>query len=102
MEDELKSSVNLLKSLSRFMEQIDKVTQYYLKMIDWNTESKIIEEFLLKSLNFNDPFQKLDYIIKAYDILIPIIEDYNKEKHIQKIDDPEFFKTFKKRKLNIL
>ena len=49
MEDELKSSVNLLKSLSRFMEQIDKVTQYYLKMIDWNTESKTIEDFLIKS-----------------------------------------------------
>jgi hypothetical protein len=102
MEDELKSSVNLLKSLSRFMEQIDKVTQYYLKMIDWNTESKIIEDFLLKSLNFNDPFQKMDYVIKAYDILIPIIEDYNKEKHIEQIDDPEFLKIFKKRKLNVL
>ena len=106
MESDLSSSKNLLDSLNRFMEQIDKVTQYYLREVNWFSEpdlaneGKLIEDNLIKSLNCNNPFQKMNCVIDAYNILVPIAEDFRREKYIEEIDDPDFIQTFKKRKLN--
>ena len=106
MEQDLSCSKDLLNSLNRFMEQIDKVTQYYLREINWFSEpdmleeGKLIEEHLTNSLNYNDPFQKMNCVIEAYNILVPIGEDFRREKYIQQIEDSDFIQTFKKRKLN--
>ena len=95
-----------LDSFRRFMEQIDKVTQRYLREINWNVDFEFIDESLeikynlSNSLNNNNPFKKLKYIIRAYDILVPIVEDFRKEKFVDVIEDLDFIKTFKKRRLN--
>ena len=106
MESDLSSSKDLLNSLNRFMEQIDKVTQYYLKEInrfsdpDFIEEGKSIQDNLLNSLNYNNAFQKMNCVIDAYNILVPIAEDFRREKYVEEIDDSDFIQTFKKRKLN--
>jgi len=105
MESQLIHSKELIKSLSTFMEKIDSVNQSYLKEINWLIDSDILEEskkiqlMLTESLNFNCPFKKLKYIIDAYDILIPIIEDFGRGKPNENIDDTQFLQTFKRRKI---
>ena len=95
-----------LDSFRRFMEQIDKVTQRYLREVNWDADFEFIDESLeikynlSNSLNNNNPFKKLKYIIRAYDILVPIVEDFRKEKFVDVIEDLDFIKTFKKRRLN--
>jgi hypothetical protein len=103
---EMESELNNLDSFRRFMEQIDKVTQHYLKEINWDDSFEFIDESseikynLNMSLNNNNPFKKLKYIIKAYDILVPIVEDVRSEKFMDQIEDQDFIKTFKKRRIN--
>jgi hypothetical protein len=105
MESQLIHSTELIKSLTTFMEKIDSINQHYLQEINWLIESDILEEskkiqlMLTESLNFNCPFKKLKYIIDAYDILIPIIEDFGLEKPNENIDDTQFLQTFKRRKI---
>jgi hypothetical protein len=106
MELELSDSIKLIGSFRRFMEQIDKVTQHYLREINWDDSFEFIDESseikynLTMSLNNNNPFKKLKYIIRAYDILVPIVEDFRREKFVDQIEDTDFIKTFKKRRLN--
>jgi hypothetical protein len=95
-----------LDSFRRFMEQIDKITQRYLREVNWDSDFEFIDESLeikynlSNSLNNNNPFKKLKYIVRAYDILVPIVEDFRKEKFVDIIEDLDFIKTFKKRRLN--
>jgi len=97
---EITGSIKLMDSLRKFMEQMDKVTQHYLKEILWEKSLIPIKQYLSKSLNHNNPEIKLLYIIKAYDILVPIVEEIREQKCIQRIEDDDFIQTFKKRRIN--
>lgn len=97
---EITGSIRLMDSLRRFMEQIDKVTQYYLKEILWEGQTIQIQKIFYESLNINNPIIKLKYVVKAYDLLVPIVEEIREQKYIQQIDDEEFIQTFKKRRIN--
>ena len=88
----------LIKSLTRFMEQMDKVSQHYLKEILWEKWLIPIKKNLSNSLNNNDPIVKLNYLVKAYDLLVPVVEDIREQKCVQQIEDDEFIQTFKKRR----
>jgi hypothetical protein len=81
------------------MEKIDSINQYYMKNIDFSSVeesrkdqkinisdlnsiidiSRNIEILLEDSLNSNDPFLKLDLVIKAYSNMIYILNYYNPE-----------------------
>jgi Asp-tRNA(Asn)/Glu-tRNA(Gln) amidotransferase C subunit len=98
----LETNEKFLFSLNRFMEYIDKVTQVYLKKVDWESESefssksKYIHTHLTKSLNSNDSIQKMKEILNAYSILVPIVEDIHQERFVEIIDDEDFLQEFKK------
>ena len=85
-----------------FMEKIDSLNQYYIKNIDFtsnsekNTDDQIInvhdlssindisknvELLIINSLNSNDPFTKLDLVIQAYSDIIYIVNYYNPNKN---------------------
>ena len=103
-----KSNLNLqvnkkfLFSLGRFMEYIDKITQLYLQKVDWenqdefSVESKNIGFHLTNSLNENDSIKKMKEILKAYSLLVPMVEDIHNERYIEIIDDEDFLQEFKK------
>jgi hypothetical protein len=92
------------KYLNVFLEEIDKTNQYYLRELDWESELSFldkmmeIKKMLEVSLNMNDPYEKLEFIIKAYFMLLPIIEYYRKDKFVENITDIQFLNDFKKRK----
>jgi len=88
------------KNLSVFMESIDTKTQYYLSEINWsNSDPDIkddalrIKEFLEMSLNQNDSYEKLETVIKAYQILVPMIESFVGE-NCKELLDQEFLSRF--------
>ena len=99
MDSELNENINLINSLRRFMEQIDKVSQYYLKEINWDRYLKI-KNNLIDSINHNNPLIKLRYVIQAYDMLVPIVEEIREQKYVEQIEDKDFIQTFKKRRIN--
>ena len=89
-----------IQSLTVFMESIDKTTQYYLREINWSTpelefkdESAIIQNYFYESLNQNDPILKLSNIVKAYNILIPIVENIRNE-FSEVFLEPDFLELF--------
>ena len=90
------------KYLNVFLEEIDKTNQYYLRELDWESELSFlnkmmeIKNMLEVSLNMNDPYEKLEFIIKAYFMLLPIIEYYRKDKFVENITDIQFLNNFKK------
>ena len=92
------------KYLNVFLEEIDKTNQYYLRELDWESELSFlnkmmeIKNMLEVSLNMNDPYEKLEFIIKAYFMLLPIIEYYREDKFVENIRDIQFLNNFKKRK----
>ena len=51
-----------------------------------------------ESLNINDPYEKLEIIIKSYFMFLPIIEYFREDKFVENITDIQFLKDFKKRK----
>ena len=76
-----------IKSLEKFMEIIDTQNQSYLREIDWNNdyadfriEASIVKKCIKSSLQRNDIFQKLEDVLKAYEILVCVIEDIRGEK----------------------
>jgi hypothetical protein len=96
----LPTSIKFIQSLKLFMESIDKKTQIYLREIDWYEnepdlleESMEIKKCLDCSLNENDPIKKLHFVLKAYKILVPIVEDIRNEKCESDLDD-DFLETF--------
>ena len=94
---------NFYDLLSLFMESIDKSTQEYIKNIhfrDDKSEELEIKNFLNKSLNTNDINNKILYILKAYKLLIPIIEDFRQEKYDYSVDK-NFKETFSAKRLKI-
>jgi hypothetical protein len=78
--------------LMRTLESIDKKNQYYLMELDWDEDSirkelNQIADLFEKSLNCNVPSLKLTYIIDAYDMFVPIIEDFRREKFVDHFDN---------------
>ena len=92
------------KCLNLFLIEIDKTNQYYLRTLDWESEPffldkiKLIKNLLEESLNINDPYEKLEIIIKSYFMFLPIIEYFREDKFVENITDIQFLKDFKKRK----
>jgi len=80
------------------MEQIDKVSQHYLREILWEESLIPIKKYLSDSLNYNNPITKLKYVVKAYELLVPVVEEIREQKCVQYIEDDEFIQTFKKRR----
>jgi len=91
---ELIGSTKLMDSLRRFMEQIDKVSQHYLREILWEEYLLEIKKYLSDSLNHNNPMTKLKCVVKAYELLVPVVEEIREQKCVQYIEDNEFIQTF--------
>ena len=95
-----------LIALDKVMCHIDKSTQKYLRQINWDDHEPhiskesyaIIKDNFEKSLNSNDQLKKIDFLLNAYKIFVPIIEKIRNEKFVDTIDDREFLTTFKKQK----
>ena len=96
---ELIGSIKLMDSLRRFMEQIDKVSQHYLREILWEEYLLEIKKYLSDSLNHNNPIIKLKYVVKAYELLVPVVEEIREQKYVEQIEDKDFIQTFKKRRI---
>jgi hypothetical protein len=100
---------SFFKCLSYFLTQMDTKSQYYLKEITWYDDPDFDDEYhqecqtiklnLENSLNTSNQLVKLNYILNAYDILVPIIEEFRKERVEINVDD-DFKRDFKKRKIN--
>lgn len=89
-----------IESIKKFMDSIDKKTLYYLQEINWyNSEPDIfkesmeIKDHLEASLNENDPFKRLNSVVKGYKILVSIVEDMRNEKCEAELD-PSFLDEF--------
>jgi len=100
-------SDKFLIALDRFMASIEKMNIVYLKEIDWHQNEHPdcleIKRLLDISVNENDPLSKLNFCVKAYTLLVPIIEIIRNEKRkeieeTEKIKFAEEFK-FKRRKM---
>lgn len=83
----------LVQLIGIFMESIDRISQMYLREINWD-DNPIIQGYLIESLNAHNPLHKLGSVFKAYEILVPIIEGYRNEKVVPKVTDHNFIKTF--------
>ena len=57
-----------------------------------------IKENFEHSLNKSST-EKIKFLLKAFNILVPIIEEFRKERIVIEVDD-EFKQQFKKRKIN--
>ena len=60
---------NILKAFVLFLDKIDSINQRYLSEISFDT-NQVVLGYLEKSLNANDPFQKLEYSLHAYSNII--------------------------------
>ncbi len=103
---ETKVFIDLLHSV---LSEIDKKTQFYLSELNWEDDNKeefeYVHDLFEKSLNQNNPFDKIKMILEAYDYFIPVIEEYRSERFVDHdIDNLIFVKEIKsmrkKRKLN--
>ena len=81
------------ESLKKFMDSIEARVQYYLSEINWydtvpelRDDTIRIKDFFEESLNQNDSILKLEAVIKGYQILVPIVEDFRNEKISNEID----------------
>lgn len=69
--------------MTKYIDEIDKSTQYYLKNIEWGDDDDELRwsydeivSFFHDSLNTSNVLDKIKILLKAYNILIPIIEDF--------------------------
>jgi len=99
------------KLLNLFLETMDEISQYYLQKIDWlcaddeiKNECLFIQKCLAESLNIYNGIDKLKKIIEAYNVFIPLIEDFRRELvSTIELDDYDFVQDFsecKRRKIN--
>ena len=99
------STLKFGECLNLFLNDLDKINQYYLKELNWDDNEDVffdktseVKNLLETSLNMFDPYKKLEIIIKAYFIFLPIVEFFRNEKFVENITDQRFLQTFKKRK----
>ena len=83
---------------------MDVQTEAYLQDIHWDSpesdftiEGSIIKKCLEKSLKQTNVYDKLGDVLKAYDILVTIVEDFRCEKYEYHLDS-EFIEEFEPRK----
>ena len=93
------------QKLYQFMESIDEHTMEYLREIDfydhnsdYRIECYVIKELLENSLIQSNLLNKLEIILKAYQILIVIVEQIRNQKY-QEIVDIDFVQLFKKQQI---
>ena len=91
-----------------FLCDIDSKIQYYLREIDWYNNPEFEGEFHLEVMEIKENFEhslnkssteKIKFLLKAFNILVPIIEEFRKERIVIEVDD-EFKQQFKKRRIN--
>ena len=107
---EIPESNIFINKLTEFLENIDKMTQYYLKSISFmheedyiQTDCDRIKKLFEKSLNVNDIFKKFKIILEAYSIFVDVIKDFRNETFSDHINDLDFLENFgriKKRRIN--
>ena len=89
----IKQTKKFVTLIGIFLESIDRTPQMYLREINWD-DNPTIQDYLLNSLNAQNPLHKLGLVLKAYQLLVPIIEGYRNEKIDFEIKDQNFIKTF--------
>jgi hypothetical protein len=90
------------KIVSKFLDSMDKTTQRYLKVIEWecahdddlDRSYKNIQKNLQNSLNAQNIVARMGFLVLGYSEMIPIVEDFRNEKASDQILDPEFIKNF--------
>jgi len=96
-------NTNFYDLLSLFMDSIDKSTQGYIKEIEFNdnkSKELKIKKYFHASLNTNDFNKKILYILDAYKILVPIIENLRQEKYVPFIEE-KFKDQFSPKRLKL-
>ena len=93
--------------LNKFVENIYVTTRTYLRSLTWDdsdtelTDSfSYIEKRLRKSIKIDDFNKKIKQIIKAYNTLVPILEDFLKEKYQFHVEE-EFRNMFSPKRLKM-
>jgi len=83
--------------ITKFMEQVDKANIRYLRSINWEEalryvgHSYKIEELLNKSVNVSNPYEKMLCCQEAYNLFIPVIEEFRGETYeYDTVNDSEF------------
>jgi hypothetical protein len=79
-----------------------------LSELNWEDDNKeefeYVHDLFEKSLNQNNPFDKIKMILEAYDYFIPVIEEYRSERFVDCVQDQDFIEKVesvaKRRKLN--
>jgi len=88
--------------VSKFLSSMDKTTQRYLKVIEWecahdddlDRSYKNIQKNLENSLNAQNIVARMGFLVLGYSEMIPIVEDFRNEKATDQILDPDFIKVF--------
>ena len=99
-KNNLKLPEKFNEALEHFLKDMDLITQRYLDNIDFNLNpgSEEIKNLLEKSLNCNKPILKMKYILGAYIILVPIVEECTNDTFKDNVDS-NFIRVFKKQKV---
>jgi hypothetical protein len=80
---------NFFNLLEIFTDSLDKTTQIYIKLIEQEDDEesyKEIKENFEKSLDSNSDISKIKYLLTAYNILVPIVEDFRREHKKRKLN----------------
>ena len=95
--------------LKVFTDSLDKTTNIYIGLMDDDYASgncdeelrhcyKKIKKYFQEALETKNDVSKVEKLLKGYDILIPIIEDFRKEKYYDNLD-LEFKETYNPKRL---
>jgi hypothetical protein len=93
--------------LTSFLKEIDKKNQYYIDTLNFESDSsiqhegKMIKCIFENSFGMENPLEKLKSILKAYSILVEIIEEIREEHYTEIVDDDEFIEeteSFKRKR----
>ena len=100
-----KLNITFYNLLDKFLQGIDKTTQEYLKEIIWDDDDgeltmslKSVQLNFDNSLNENDFDKKIKLVLDGYTLLIPIIEDFRREKS-EEVIDQDFRNVFSPKRL---
>ena len=95
--------------LKIFTDGLDKTTNIYISLMDEDTNGencdeelrhyyKKIKKYFNESLESKNDVGKIELLLKGYDLLVPIIEDFRREKYYDNIDE-EFKETYNPKKM---
>ena len=95
--------INFFDLLNIFIKSLDKTTKIYVDLLkqeicdddELNQSYEEIKSYFDKSLEPDvKEIDKIKLLLKGYSILVPIIEDFRKEKYYDEKLDPEFVKLY--------